>query len=160
VQGQVRAVPGRGFGYGVLRYLSPDPEVAERLAVLPPAQVIFNYLGRFDGVAETSSLFHLAPESTGPTSSPRLRRTHLLEVGAWVAGGRLDVTFTYLKTAHRAATIETLADDFLASLRTLIALCLAGGPPEVLPPDLAMGIDPRELEEALHEIEFEGMEDE
>ena len=160
VQSQVRAVPGRGFGYGVLRYLSPDPEVAERLAVLPPAQVVFNYLGRFDGVAETSSLFHLAPESTGPASSPRLKRKHLLEVGAWVGGGRLEVSFTYLETAHRAATIETLAGDFLASLRTLIALCLAGGPPEVFPPDLSMGIDPKELEEALHEIEFEGMENE
>ncbi|HYG62699.1 MAG TPA: amino acid adenylation domain-containing protein, partial [Thermoanaerobaculia bacterium] len=158
VQGQVRAVPGRGFGYGVLRYLSPDPEVAERLAVLPPAQIVFNYLGRFDGVAETSSLFHLAPESTGPTSSPRLKRKHLLEVGAWVGGGRLVVTFTYLETAHRVATIEALTGDFLASLRTLIALCLAGGPPEVLPPDLALGIDPKELEEALHEIEFEGWE--
>ncbi|MEU1166117.1 condensation domain-containing protein, partial [Streptomyces sp. NPDC005921] len=44
VKEQVRAVPGDGLGYGLLRYVNPD--TAGELAGLPSAQVGFNYLGR------------------------------------------------------------------------------------------------------------------
>jgi nonribosomal peptide synthetase CepB len=44
IKEQVRAVPGDGLGYGVLRYL--DPIAGPVLAGLPAAQVGFNYLGR------------------------------------------------------------------------------------------------------------------
>ncbi|WP_217554345.1 non-ribosomal peptide synthetase [Streptomyces sp. GbtcB6] len=44
VKEQVRAVPGDGLGYGLLRRLNPD--TAPVLAELPAAQVGFNYLGR------------------------------------------------------------------------------------------------------------------
>ncbi|MFC8351050.1 amino acid adenylation domain-containing protein [Streptomyces sp. NPDC057280] len=44
VKEQVRAVPGDGLGYGLLRYVRPD--TARELAGLPSAQVGFNYLGR------------------------------------------------------------------------------------------------------------------
>ncbi|WP_323392483.1 hypothetical protein, partial [Streptomyces jumonjinensis] len=45
VKEQIRAVPGDGLGYGMLRYL--NPETAPELAALPTAQIGFNYLGRF-----------------------------------------------------------------------------------------------------------------
>ncbi len=41
VKEQLRALPGRGLGYGIVRYLGP-PEVAERLAALPQAELSFN----------------------------------------------------------------------------------------------------------------------
>src|SRR6185295_5082349 len=42
VGAQLRSVPNRGIGFGVLRYLG-DPEVAGRLAALPRAEVAFEY---------------------------------------------------------------------------------------------------------------------
>nr|ALK27915.1 non-ribosomal peptide synthase [Streptomyces sp. DSM 11171] len=45
VKEQLRAVPGEGLGYGLLRYL--NPETGPELAALPSAQIGFNYLGRF-----------------------------------------------------------------------------------------------------------------
>ena len=45
VKEQVRAVPGNGLGFGLLRYL--NPEAAAVLAGYPAPQVGFNYLGRF-----------------------------------------------------------------------------------------------------------------
>ena len=45
VKEQLRAVPGDGLGYGLLRYLNPDTGPA--LAARPGAQIGFNYLGRF-----------------------------------------------------------------------------------------------------------------
>ena len=47
VKEQVRAVPGDGLGYGLLRYL--NPETGPVLAGLPVPQIGFNYLGRFGG---------------------------------------------------------------------------------------------------------------
>src|SRR6185369_11392190 len=43
---QLRALPKRGIGYGVLRYLNGKKEIAERLESLPQPEVSFNY-GRF-----------------------------------------------------------------------------------------------------------------
>src|SRR6202046_3100641 len=45
VEQQVRAVPGNGLGFGLLRYL--NPQAAPVLARYPAPQIGFNYLGRF-----------------------------------------------------------------------------------------------------------------
>jgi amino acid adenylation domain-containing protein/non-ribosomal peptide synthase protein (TIGR01720 family) len=45
IKEQLRAVPGDGLGYGLLRYL--NPATAPALAALPAPQIGFNYLGRF-----------------------------------------------------------------------------------------------------------------
>jgi non-ribosomal peptide synthase protein (TIGR01720 family) len=45
VKEQLRAVPGGGLGYGLLRYL--NAETGPVLAALPVPQIGFNYLGRF-----------------------------------------------------------------------------------------------------------------
>ncbi|TRW79695.1 amino acid adenylation domain-containing protein, partial [Mycolicibacterium sp. 018/SC-01/001] len=44
VKEQLRTVPDRGIGYGVLRHLTVDPDLAA-----PAPQILFNYLGRFAG---------------------------------------------------------------------------------------------------------------
>ncbi|MEE8584779.1 MAG: amino acid adenylation domain-containing protein, partial [Acidobacteriota bacterium] len=45
VKEQLRGVPGRGLGYGLLRYLGQGRETARRLEEMPQAEVSFNYLG-------------------------------------------------------------------------------------------------------------------
>ncbi|WP_413104170.1 amino acid adenylation domain-containing protein [Streptomyces sp. Inha503] len=44
VKEQLRALPGQGLGYGLLRYL--NPRTRPRLAALPTPDTRFNYLGR------------------------------------------------------------------------------------------------------------------
>jgi NRPS condensation-like uncharacterized protein len=53
VKRQLRAVPNKGVGYGVLRYLGPE-SVRSELEQLPDAEVSFNYLGRFEDVESGS----------------------------------------------------------------------------------------------------------
>ena len=45
IKEQLRAVPGKGLGYGLLRYL--NGETAAQLAGFAAPQLGFNYLGRF-----------------------------------------------------------------------------------------------------------------
>ena len=130
VKEQLRQVPQRGIGYGLLRYPSGSGETAEKLRALPQAEVSFNYLGQFDQVLPESSSFKLAQESSGPPRSPRGRRSHLLDINGFIVGGRLQLDWTYSENVHRRSTIEALAEGFIEALRSLIAHCLspqAGG---------------------------------
>ncbi|MEO7327807.1 MAG: condensation domain-containing protein, partial [Minicystis sp.] len=71
-----------------------------------------------------------AREPSGPAHSPRALRTHLLEVIANVAGGRLQVQLTYGELVHERASVNALGERFLEALRGLIDHCLspeAGG---------------------------------
>ncbi|MBW4677593.1 MAG: amino acid adenylation domain-containing protein, partial [Desmonostoc geniculatum HA4340-LM1] len=123
IKEQLKAIPNRGIGYGLLRYLSADVEIRQRLSRLPKAEVVFNYLGQFDQVLPESSLFGFTSESSGSDHSLRNKRTHLLEVNSSISEGQLQVKWTYSNQLHRQTTVETLAQGFIESLRGLIAHC-------------------------------------
>lgn len=130
VKEQLRAIPNRGVGYGLLRYLSGDEEIAARLRQAPQAEVSFNYLGQFDQLLPEGAPFGPASESVGPVHSPRGTRRYALEINAFISGGRLQLEWTYSERIHRRETIECLAQSYSESLRALIAHCLsaeAGG---------------------------------
>jgi len=130
IKEQIREVPGRGVGYGLLRYLREGEPVARELGALPQAEASFNYLGQLDQALPESSPFGWARESSGPSHSPRARRRYLVDVMATVTHGRLSIRWTYSEARHLRATIEARAERFLSALRELIAHCLspeAGG---------------------------------
>jgi non-ribosomal peptide synthase protein (TIGR01720 family) len=123
VKEQLRRIPNKGIGYGMLCYVHPDPEVRAALQALPPPEISFNYLGQLDQTLSESSLFRPARESSGPPHSPLGRRPHLLEVNGWVAEGRLQLQWSYSQRVHRRATVERLAQGFLEALEALIVHC-------------------------------------
>jgi non-ribosomal peptide synthase protein (TIGR01720 family) len=121
VRDRLRQARDGGLDYGLLRYLSGEGKVADELRESLRAEVSFLYLGQLDRALSESSVFAPAEEGTGIYCDPRNRRSHLLEVVALVSGGRLRVTWVYSANVHRAATVESLAADFLSSLRALAA---------------------------------------
>ena len=125
VKEQLRAIPDRGFGYGVLRYLRGG-EAAALLAALPAPRVSFNYLGEFDG-SFAGGLFAPAAAPSGAAQSPRQRRPHALAVSLLVVSGRLRVDWGYSADLCDRGTIERLAAAYAASLRELLAHCRAAG---------------------------------
>ena len=126
IMAQLRAIPRKGVGYGMLRYLADDATRA-RLAAFPRPQVNFNYLGQFDQVLGGSAMFCLAPESTGPDFSEEAERPHLLEVVGAVIEGRLEVEWMYNQHIHASGTIERIADGFMMRLEALVDHCVAVG---------------------------------
>jgi non-ribosomal peptide synthase protein (TIGR01720 family) len=128
VKEQLRGVPNRGIGYGLLRYLHAGAQ--GRLADLPKPEVTFNYLGQFDQALARSSHFRWASESQGPTQSPRATRSHLLDVNSLISDGRLRLSVKFSENLHNRARIEELVEGILGTLRSLIHHCLsveAGG---------------------------------
>ncbi|HOG48627.1 MAG TPA: condensation domain-containing protein, partial [Anaerolineae bacterium] len=120
VRTQVSATSQRGISYGLLRYLCQAPEVRQQLAGLPQPEVALNYLGQLDRGLGGPLPFGIAPESRGPERAPEGRRSHLLEINGGIAGGRLQLEWTYSERLHRRETIQALADAFVEALLLLV----------------------------------------
>jgi amino acid adenylation domain-containing protein/non-ribosomal peptide synthase protein (TIGR01720 family) len=119
VKEQLRRVPGRGLGYGVLRYLS-GADFAGQLRMRSRTEINFNYLGQLDQILLESAQFRIAGIPISSNRHPQASRPYLLEVISRIAGGRLHTDWIYSENRHRRETIETLAETFVAMLRTFI----------------------------------------
>jgi fengycin family lipopeptide synthetase B len=156
VKEQLRGIPKRGVGYGLLRYLSGDEKIATALRRLPQAEVSFNYLGQLDQALPGDSPFEPAREASGPVHSPRGRRRHALDVIGSIAGGKLRVVWNYSENVHRQSTIEGLSQNYIEALRSLIAHCQSPEAGGYTPSDFSMAeLDQEGLDQAFADVEFE-----
>lgn len=121
IKEQLRRVPHKGLGYGLLRYMSRDAEIAEKLRAATKPEVAFNYLGQFEQTFDSFTVLDAVRRSSGLTRGARNRQTHLLEINGGLIGGQLQFDWIYSKNVHRPETIERVAGDFLQWLRMLIA---------------------------------------
>jgi len=146
VKERLRAVPERGIGYGLLRWLGRD-EVRERLRALPQAQVSFNYLGQIDGTFSDEGAFRLAEEGSGAGRSPADERSYALDVMGLVEDGRLILRMGYGTHRHRPETARRVLEDVLAELRTLLAHCTSAEAGGYTPSDFPLaGLGQAELD--------------
>ncbi|MEH2114172.1 amino acid adenylation domain-containing protein [Nostoc sp.] len=122
IKEQLRRIPNRGIGYGVLRYLQQDESTRKQLQALPQAEVSFNYLGQFDQVLKASAVLGLVEEFKAEQSLLN-QRSHLLGVGGFIRAGRLEMIWNYSNKIHKQDTIESLAFGFMEKLRSLITHC-------------------------------------
>ncbi len=103
VKEQLRGIPDKGMGYGLLRYLNPETD--EQLADLTVPQIGFNYLGR---ISDADVPEHLRADGWGPASwsaelipapDPDLPALSALEVNSVVTttaeGTRLQAVFMF-----------------------------------------------------------------
>ncbi|HVH45838.1 MAG TPA: amino acid adenylation domain-containing protein [Labilithrix sp.] len=133
VKEQLRAVPDRGLGYGVLRYLAGE----SALAPAEPAEVSFNYLGQISAESAGARSFEWSAVTNGETASPDAPRRHALTINAVVRDGRLEIGWTYSAHRYRRETIEARAQRFLDALRRL-ALACASSPGGYTPSDFEL----------------------
>ena len=123
VQEQVRAVPQRGMGYGLLKYLAQDEELRRRLREGGRARVIFNYLGQVDNIVRAGTMYQLASEYSGASRDPLSERSYELEVNGSVRGGELLLSWTYSGAEHERAEIEAIGERYMQALRQLVKDC-------------------------------------
>ncbi|MER7923552.1 non-ribosomal peptide synthase/polyketide synthase [Streptomyces sp. NPDC096057] len=117
VKERVRAVPGDGLGYGLLRYVNPD--TAGELAGLPSAQVGFNYLGRV-GSAEGFG-------AGGAFDAPVMHAVELLgSVRELADGPVLELRLAYPERLLSADRARELVEAWVDSLTGLVADVRAG----------------------------------
>ncbi|MBW4649608.1 MAG: amino acid adenylation domain-containing protein [Kastovskya adunca ATA6-11-RM4] len=157
VKEQLRRIPNRGIGYGLLRYLSDRADITTKLRERPQAEILFNYLGQVDRVLSGSPLFRLANESSGSAHSLKGSRGYLLEVNGLVVENQLQLHWTYSETIHKRVTVERLAESFVEALRSLIAYYQSPDVGGFTPSDFPLAqLGQDELDAVLGMVEFEG----
>jgi len=141
-------IPRRGIGFGVARYLGSDEALRGAISKLPRPEVAFNYFG----IVSRAGAADVAPDDemlVGRSLGPRNRRQHLIEVNARIAGGRLQVKWTFATEFHRHATIDRIAQRFVAALQEIIEAGDGASADVLTPSDFPQARTSREDLEAL-----------
>lgn len=94
VRNQLAAVPTRGLGYGVLRFLERAPEL-HGPGVDAPFQVLFNYLGQFNSMVADAGILQFRQEDIGPSANARLPVTAAMGFQGGVYGGQLSMNIEF-----------------------------------------------------------------
>jgi non-ribosomal peptide synthase protein (TIGR01720 family) len=133
VKEQLRAIPGNGAGFGLLRYL--NPRTGPVLAALGAPQIGFNYLGRFG--ADGDGSWGLAPEAAlaggDDTLSQRdhtgeeLARAVEITAAALDPGPVLQATWLWAGELFGEDDIADLARAWFEALRGIVAHVRHGG---------------------------------
>ncbi|SCK46289.1 non-ribosomal peptide synthetase [Streptomyces sp. WMMB 322] len=173
VKERLRAVPDRGVGYGVLRYL--DPRTRTELAGLGTPQLGFNYLGRFGAADEadwsvTAEGDGLAvggegagqEDHSGTESEGALPGGHLIEVNSLTADGSdgpvLSAEWSWAAGLFRRAEMRELADLWFSALYALTAHAAGSGAGGRSPSDLPL-VDLRQEDVDQLEEHYPGLTD-
>jgi non-ribosomal peptide synthase protein (TIGR01720 family) len=126
-----RAVSQDGANYDILAYLDGHGQL-----LATGTQVLFNYLGRLDGLWAGGRL-RLASEDPGPAHAHEVTRGYPLDLMLGVSGENLLIACTYSSACHDEKTIERLLDAVVADIHDAFGFpAPADDPPE--PPGVAM----------------------
>ncbi|MDI6099253.1 amino acid adenylation domain-containing protein [Actinoplanes sp. NEAU-A12] len=153
IKEQLRAVPGNGIGYGLLRYL--NPETAARFDEAAPAQIGFNYLGRFpvtDPAADRPWTVAADAAALGGGADPALPVPHALEASAVTRehadGPQLSITLSWPRELLTESDVDGLLTDWAHALESLAGQARTPGAGGLTPSDLLVAL-PQEQIEAL-----------
>ncbi|MEO7020168.1 MAG: amino acid adenylation domain-containing protein [Ktedonobacteraceae bacterium] len=150
IKEQVRQVPNRGIGYGVLRYLSKDHVVTERVCALPQAQVYFRYQAEQSTQAQPGTIIPFHQEHAFDRFSliSQQRQKYVLEIKGSHREGHVYLEWTYNQHLHCRSTIEQLAQRMMERLRELIAASQSPEAGGYTPSDFPLaGLSQAELDE-------------
>jgi non-ribosomal peptide synthase protein (TIGR01720 family) len=119
VKEDLRHIPHKGIGYGILTYLTPNSP----LGPSNHPSLSFNYLGQWDNTLASEGLFGFSRESVGRNVSELNTSLHLLDINAEVKEGALHAAWTYSQNHYSQLTIEKLSHNFINRLKQLIHHC-------------------------------------
>jgi amino acid adenylation domain-containing protein/non-ribosomal peptide synthase protein (TIGR01720 family) len=138
IKEQLRAIPDKGLGYGVLRYLGNE-STRRTLGELPQGSIVFNYLGQFDGsFASGDALFAPSGESSGSAQSADAPLAAPISINGQVYGGELSLSWTFSGAVFERQTLQRLADEYQRELCDLIAHCTRADVAGVTPSDFPL----------------------
>uniref|UniRef100_UPI000FDAE023 non-ribosomal peptide synthetase n=1 Tax=Paenibacillus kobensis TaxID=59841 RepID=UPI000FDAE023 len=145
---QLRAIPDKGIGYGILRYLAAD-DGEWRLQARP--EISFNYLGQFDQDLQNNAMqLKLSSYAGGSMVDGRAVRKYVLDMNGAIKGGRLTMEIGYSSKQYHRVTMNKLAAELRRALSEVLQHCSAKEQPELTPSDIvAKNISIDELDELM-----------
>lgn len=137
VKEQLRKAPGKGVGYGILKY-------KEFIDAAEP-QVLFNYLGQLDGEADNAG-FTLAKENAGNNVHPQEKILYPIVITAMVLDEKLQLSVRYNAAMVQAGIAEKISAALEQTLVECIDHCRGCAHTQITPSDLVWPINMDQLE--------------
>ncbi|MFJ3635457.1 condensation domain-containing protein [Streptomyces sp. NPDC090112] len=123
VREQLRAIPRKGIGYGLLRHL--DPVAGPVLGAAERAGLGFNYLGRLGGPGGGDWQLLPAYGARLDAPGPCMPMAHAVEVNSFVLesadGPVLHADWAWAEGVHEEAEVRALAEGWFRMLGALVA---------------------------------------
>ncbi|MCU7496664.1 MAG: amino acid adenylation domain-containing protein [Ignavibacteria bacterium] len=127
VKEQLRGVPHHGIGFGILKYLSDDGQVREKLNSLPQSEISFNYLGLLNQfVEEENQVFRPVDNNKVHDRGPLNSLRYLIDIICFVSGERFQMQMRYSRKVFRSDRIQRLSELFIEELKLILESCKNG----------------------------------
>ncbi|WP_309304394.1 MULTISPECIES: amino acid adenylation domain-containing protein [Brevibacillus] len=127
VKEQIRAIPYKGFTYGILKYLR------KQLLKDLGKGIRFNYLGHIDNVLQGD--FTMENLDCGGDIGSNNHLTALLDINVWIANEQLQINVTYSSNRFREETIQQLLTKYMDNLHAILDCCFKKNDKEFTPSD-------------------------
>ncbi|MBO3797189.1 non-ribosomal peptide synthetase, partial [Bacillus subtilis] len=135
VKEELRGVPKKGIGYGILRYLSAKTNALNSGKRFFTPEISFNYLGQFDQDLP-KNILGISPYSVGDSMSPNSHNVFKLNINGLVVNGVLRLTIDYSQNVYKRETVEYIGEQFKKYLINIIDHCVQKEHTERTPSDL------------------------
>ena len=123
VKEDLRNIPDKGLGYGVLRYINKIKELQDR----DPWDIVFNYLGQLDTAVASGKWIDAAKEDGGNQLGNEQLPDAKLSLNSHNFGGELVFNWSYSTKHYNPETISAIAEEYTSQLSQLIAHCIEQG---------------------------------
>jgi len=126
VKEQIRAIPQKGIGFGILRYL--NPEFRQHLNSIPNSEIRFNYLGQFEQAKDSNVDFRWAEQVKEDINLNKMipkiyASDYMIDIIGVIENDQLKLKWTF-DTRFKRETIEYWASNYIATLTQLIHHCI------------------------------------
>ena len=131
IKQQLRAVPQKGLGFEMLRYVKKDEDLIP-LTSNSESWIRFNFQEQSDSTltADSNCFSGNASEEKGNEYSPTILRKHVLSFDGCIINDQIQFTIDYNELQYQAKTIESLANTFTQIVEEIVSHCMhpyAGG---------------------------------
>jgi amino acid adenylation domain-containing protein/non-ribosomal peptide synthase protein (TIGR01720 family) len=140
----LRKIPGKGLGYGALKYLTAPGNRRGMSFNLKPG-IGFNYLGQFDEGINTD-LFQPADLSPGASISLNWQSEYALELVGMITGNTLKMSVNFYKEEFSEKKISAFVNQYKIRLRQILGHCLEKEETELTLSDFSTSIEEEEAE--------------
>ncbi len=118
VKEQMRRIPANGIGFGLLKYFAEDAELRETLAMLPYADIIFNYLGQFETNHSTSGAFRPITDIKMVERSPKALRPNLWDISISIVDGVLNLRIAFSGNFFKEESVRQFLQYYSDELKS------------------------------------------
>ncbi|QJB31610.1 amino acid adenylation domain-containing protein [Chitinophaga oryzae] len=137
VKETLRAIPDKGIGYGILKYLGEQESTPDYFNRIP--EIRFNYLGQFNDTVlaeKEHAYFSFSAEPKGNEVSETSEREVVLELTGIVFNGVLSLDLAYSTGQFDSPTMEKLLNALEERLVSLIRYGTSVTEVQITPQDL------------------------